>query len=104
MGAWWTHAKFWFLAAAAIGVSVLVLVLRGLLQKKGQVEDPGFGGLPPAPIKLQQAADSAYEASIYVKATNRAETIETKKRLESIMKIDEPRKRRSALADFVNNK
>jgi len=101
MGAWWTHAKFWFLAAAAIGVSVLVLVLRGLLQKKGQIEDPGFGGLPPAPAGLQQAADNAYEASVTVKATTKAKTVEQKTRLDAILKLEDKKVRRKSLADFA---
>jgi len=101
MGAWWTHAKFWLLAAVAIGFSVLVLVLRGLLQKKGKIEDPGFGGLPPAPAVLQQAADNAYEASVAVKATSKATTEAQKTQLADISKLEDRKARRKALADFV---
>lgn len=103
MTAWWTHAKFWLLAAVAIAFSILILVVRGLLQKKGKTENEGFGGLPPAPAVIQQAADQAYENSITVKATTKATTEEQKKRLADISKMEDRKARRKALADFVSS-
>ena len=101
MGAWWTHAKFWLLAAVAIGFSILVLVARGLLRQKGKSADLGFGGLPPAPAVLQQAADKAYEDSVKVKATTKATTEVQKAQLADISKMEDRKARRKALADFV---
>lgn len=102
MGAWWTHSKYWFWAAVAVGLAVLVLVLRGIFQKKGKTGDSGFGGLPPAPEVIQRIADTAYENSVTVKANTRAETAAQKEVLVIISKIEDGKARRKALADFVN--
>ena len=103
MAAWWTHAKYYFLAAVAIAFSILVLVIRGFLQKKGKQENEGFGGLPPAPAAIQQAADQAYEDSIVVKATTKATTEMQKIQLANISKMEDRKARRKALADFVSS-
>ena len=103
MGDWWKHTKFWMLAAVAVGFSILVLVLRGLLRKRGKTDDLGFGGLPPAPAVIQQAADRAYEESVTVKATTKATTDAQKAQLATIAKIDDRKARRKALADFVSS-
>lgn len=103
MGDWWKHAKFWLLAAVAVGFSILVLVLQSLLRKKGKSGDLGFGGLPPAPAVIQQAADRAFEDSVTVKATTKATTEAQKAQLATIAKIDDAKARRKALADFVSS-
>jgi hypothetical protein len=100
---WWTHAKSWLLIAAAVGFSILILVLRSLMMKKGTTQDPGFGGLPPAPAALQTAADDAYEASITVKANAKATSEASKVQLVEISKMDDRKARRAALANFVKN-
>ena len=103
MGDWWKHAKFWLLAGLAVGFSILVLVVRGLLQKKGTPGEVGFGGLPPAPAALQNAADQAYEDSVRVKATTKATTETQKAQLADISKMEDRKARRKALADFVSS-
>lgn len=106
MEAWWKTAKFWLLAAVAIGFSIIVLVFRQLFQgpKAGTGgESPGFGGLPPAPAPIQEAADSAYEASLAAKATAKAATEIQQQRLAEIAKIEDKRQRRKALSDFIGS-
>lgn len=100
---WWTHTKAWLLLAVAVGVSVLLLVLRALMLKKGESVTPGFGGLPPAPVALQTAAEAAYDASVEVKATTKATTAAAKLQLEEISKMEDRKARRAALALFVKN-
>lgn len=101
MGGWWTHAKYWFWAAVAIGFGVLLLVIRGLLQKKGGSENTG--GLPQAPAVIQAIADKAFEDSVKVRATTKATTDAQKAQLETISKIDDAKARRKALADFMTS-
>ena len=103
LGDWWKTAKFWLLAAVAVGFSVLVLVVRGLLQKKVSGEEPGFVGLPPAPAIIQDAANQAYEDSLTVKAAVKATTEIKKEQLTVITKIEDKKARRAALASFVNS-
>lgn len=100
---WWTHAKSWLLIAAAVGLSILVLVLRSLMMKKGTPQEPGFAGLPPAPAALQAVADDAYEASITVKANAKATNEASKVQLAEISKMEDRKARRAALASFVKN-
>lgn len=101
MGDWWKHAKYWFWAAVAIGFGVLLLVIRGLLQKKG--EEGKSSGLPEAPAVIQAIADKAFEDSIKVRAATKAQTDAQKAQLETISKIDDAKARRKALADFMTS-
>jgi len=103
---WYKNVKFWALAALAICISIAVLALRALFQapvEQHQDEQPGFGGLPPAPKAIQQAAEKAYEEAVVVKAVSKATTDEKKKQLDDISKVDDGRERRKALAKFVEN-
>lgn len=103
MAAWWTHAKYWLWAAVAVGFGVLLLVIRGLLQKKTDPENAGFGGLPAAPAVIQAAADQAYENSIAVRASTKATTEAQKTQLVDIGKMEDAKARRKALSDFLTS-
>lgn len=103
MIAWWTHIKYWLWAAVAIGFGVLLLVLRGLMMKKTDPANAGFGGLPAAPGVIQAAADQAYENSIAVRAATKATTDAQKAQLADIGKMDDAKARRKALADFLTS-
>ena len=107
MTVWWKQAKFWLFAAVAVAFSILVLVLRSLFSKPPSgpknPEDPGYGGLPPAPVVVQQAAEKAHEEALQVKAAAKATTDDKQKKLAEIAKIEDRKAKRKALSDFINN-
>lgn len=103
---WWKNVKLWLLVAAAFALSILVWVLRGLFSKGPTVasnpEDPGFGGLPPAPAVIQDAADAAFDSAQEIKAGTKAKTEAELAELQRIAAIAERKARRKAYSDFIN--
>jgi len=100
------NMKFWLLAAVAIGFSILILVVRSLFQKPStseKPETPGFGGLPPAPAAVQDAAEKAHEEALTAKAASQAVTDEKKKQLSEIGNMPDRKARREALAAFIQS-
>lgn len=105
MSAWLKTYKFWLIAAAAVLVSILVLVFRKSLMQPGKRdgEDTGFLGLPPAPKAIQDMADRAYEDALVAKATAKANTEAQKARLTEASQITDKKQRRKAIADLMRS-
>jgi uncharacterized protein YpmS len=96
----WKRSKWVLLAVAAVTLTVLGVVLRGLVVREhpsGKKEDV----LPEVDVALKEKVQQAEEESLVARVEARVEAEAQKEELHEVMKIDDGSERRRRLAALL---